>query len=465
MNRKIRLFLAFTALIILSLACDMLTSGQLPTSVSDLVSTGAPSDAGGGVPPGPDNNEGGATVNPSDVQEIKIVSQPVFTQHDYVVLVTFMLENPNRDIGIQNMDYKITLSDANGVILATNQGSVNFLLPGERTATYDVLNVTEGQKVDKVEVQLQEGQPRFSKVRAPIFSFEHVKDFYNPEINTDRITGVLKSSLDRDLYNSYTEVVGLAFDDADNFIGGSAIDLTYVPAKSRIGVEIRNSNISGPPSRVELYATVVNFTEFQDKPADNNTLAVTAQGFSIDPLSHFPTGGFVVENKDPHRAIERFKYNVTAYDTEGNVLTANESEVGALMFPGEKTGAAVGMLDLPPGTQASKIEIQAGTEDFYTGDLTAVPLSTENVNYLADPYNPKITGTIRSSLGSTINIVSVTALAYDAAGNIIAAGFDSVSDIPASGSTAFEVSISPNPEGKLAKTEVYLQVSPFSLEP
>ena len=66
---------------------------------------------------------------------------------------------------------------------------------------------------------------------------------------------------------------------------------------------------------------------------------------------------------------------------------------------------------------------------------------TENVNFIYDPFFPKVTGLVKNMLEKDVEDLKVNAVLYDAQNNIIGGGYSYLDYIPAGGLSAVDVSV------------------------
>jgi hypothetical protein len=94
-------------------------------------------------------------------------------------------------------------------------------------------------------------------------------------------------------------------------------------------------------------------------------------------------------------------------------------------MPGEQFGVSgIGPLIVPENTTVEKVEIlQSHAGEPVQFDFSGSPFVVEKEKYYPDEYSPLATGVIHSPLEGDISNVSVSALAYDAAGKIVGAGY------------------------------------------
>ena len=185
-------------------------------------------------------------------------------------------------------------------------------------------------------------------------------------------------------------------------------------------------------------------------------LAIVTHGFGQDERS--VGWAFIVENPNADLAIVNSRYQVAAYDASGTVLETDSGYI-PIVLPGERLGIA-SELFLNEGQVVERIDVQVKTGRFEPLEVTSL-FATENVTYLPDRYFPKVTGIVVSSATRDLENLRVSAIAYDAAGNIIGGGFTYVDFVPALGRAAVEVSVTVS--AAPARVELYPTISRLTL--
>ncbi len=421
----------------------------------------------------PDLGQFGApTEQPTQsVQPIQLVGQPSFIQYGDVVEYTFMIKNPNSGFAVLEQRYGVTISDASGNVLsALPMNIIDAVLPGEQIAVLQYDNVGDNQTAARVDVTIlpNAGILRPVTVALPLFSAKEDQLIHFTQNDSYAITGMLQSNLEQnmvDRMNSEVRLTGLAFDESGKFIGGSDVDLLYVPAKSQVPFAMQLTKLVGNPARIDLYPQLVDFPILQSTDTTENLVSLVAQNITVDKATGIFQGGFVIQNTDKQRAITNLVYQVTAYDANG-VLSTLVQPVDCLLFPGETTGIAITGGGVP-GVKPSKIEVQVGSGTIYTGALTTDPLQIANVTFVPGK-SPKITGVVKNQSGGDFSgSFQVDALAFDAQGNILAGGaISNGSGVSANGSVPFEVdNLAPTFTGTVAKVEAYVEFDASYLQP
>jgi len=461
--------LALVVLLLATLACGSSTTQELSEAAkqpTDAVSTSktAPEETKSvgntQIPATSEATEPTATpslVEPAPIpttepEAIQIAEQG-FGQDGREIGYAFILENPNDGLAVEDSQYQIAAYDSAGIVVETNSGYVEVILPGERLGVGGTLYVDEGVTVDKLEVQLREGR---TVVSEPIPSFEVKAVSYTASEYFSYATGVVTNPFDRTITN--LRVCGVARGSDGKIVGGGLTYLNFIPASAETGVKV-NITSAGDVITIEVFPTLSglsSITEGAELPTNSKELALVKYGFGQDEGQ---VGvGLIVENPNEGFSVENSQYRVTAYDAEGTVAAVEEGYVEVLL-PQQTLGIG-GNLYLDQGMNIEHIEVQVLSGDYQ--ETTATPFFTaENVAYIEGDYSSKVTGQIVSPYAKDVTNVRVGAIAYDSAGEIIGGGFTFLDFIPANGKAAIEVSV--HTAEKPATVELYAAVSGLSV--
>ncbi len=152
---------------------------------------------------------------------------------------------------------------------------------------------------------------------------------------------------------------------------------------------------------------------------------------------------FIVQNSDTTQGIELSEYSVLLKNAAGVVIDSDEGFI-SLLFPGETVGVS-GTIFLDEGLEASTIEVEVNA-----GSAVDVPesggFSISQAIYFHDESFPTVTGLVENTFDVAFNDLRISAVPYDADGNIIGGGFTFMDIAPASGSAGVDVSITTSQE-------------------
>jgi hypothetical protein len=302
--------------------------------------------------------------------------------------------------------------------------------------------LNEGQVADKIEISLESGEAAETDFNTPLSTDLVV---YNADEYWSTASGIVSNPFDQEII--YVEVWGVAYDAADNIIGGGANSISFIAGGSSTGV-VLNITSNGEVARVEFSAALANSTYYDDS-ADRigfENVSLVNQGFGQKNTE--VAYGALIQNASADSAAESISVHVTFYTDNGDVATVADNYISVIL-PGEIQAVAA-YTSLAEGITIGNIDIQ-----YRVGQMVPVSelpfLTSENVNYLDDEYSPKVTGQIVNPYDIKLENVQVAVIAYDADGAIIGGGTGYIEFISA---------------GKKAAVEVYITASgiPDSLE-
>jgi 3D (Asp-Asp-Asp) domain-containing protein len=201
----------------------------------------------------------------------------------------------------------------------------------------------------------------------------------------------------------------------------------------------------GGPTRT---APVVDSPTATILPTPSNLLKISASGFS--QKGNTVEYAFLIKNLSPSMAAENVGYIVTASDQNGVVLGTEEGSIGVLL-PDQELGFSSN-IRIAGDQTAAKIEVlQTGVEFSNTETVPAITLepatlySNETGSFatslITNPYDHKLTN------------LKIYAVAYNAAGDIIGGGADTISIILAKTSSGVQVKLIET--GDVARVDLY----------
>ncbi len=363
----------------------------------------------------------------------------------------FTVENPNDSLAVESTEYQVAFSDANGTIILTYSGYIELMLPSEKTGVAGTSLLPENTRVDKIDVTLNQGQ--VSQTGSNV-AFSTDKVTLLPNDYLPRVTGVVTNPYNRDLQD--LRLSAIAYDSNGAIIGAGYSFLHFIPAKGTAAGSV-SVIASAQPDHVELFAAVTSLTTLaaSTSSADNGEpLVLSKQGFGLLTEMSEAGWGFIIENPNADQSYEDSLYQVAFYDSDGFVVGTDSGYIN-LILAGEKLGVG-GTVLLPDGRTASRVVVQVLKGDSISATAKQL-FSTDNVNFVADKYFPKITGTVKNLTDQKMENIRVTGIAYDEAGNIVGGGMTYLDFVPAGSSIAVAVNIVSS--GNPARVELYPTVS------
>ncbi len=455
-------------LLVVSLACGSSTTKELSEATQPTATTGAevvehtPTPAGESVTPTTPRPT--ATRRPTATPKPTAIPASPTPQPEAIQIVTygfgqdgreagfaFIVENPNPGLAFEDSRYQIAAYNADGVVVETESGYLELLLPGQKLGIGGTIFLDEGITVDKIEVQLSEGNAVATEP-IPTFAVDAVS--YTADEYFPTVTGVISSPYKRDIND--LRVSAVVYNAAGEIIGGGFTFLNFILADGSTGVKVSVTS-AGDIAEVELYPVISGLsllTSDTKLPSEATDLVLVKYGFGQD--GNQAGFGMLIENPNEGFSVESTQYHLTAYAENGNVLAVEEGYVNVLL-PKQTLGVG-GQFYLKDGVTVARLDVQIKSGNFEAAD--AIPFFTaETVTYQTSDYLPKVTGQIISPYNKDITDVRVSAIVYNEAGDIIGGGFTYVDFVPANGKAAASVSVTAG--GKPATAELY--TSPSSL--
>lgn len=391
-----------------------------------------------------------ATPKPS-ATELILTGKQGFVQETISGVFLFEVENPNDGYAIESSKYQITIYDENGTVLKTDSGYITLVLPMEKMFVAVDFYLEEGQNADRIDVQLDSGQPEELNLTEPPFSVDTIE--FLPDDYFPRITGVVNNKLSRNI--SDLRVTAVAFDEEGTVIGGGYTYLNFLAPNGKSAVDI-NVEVDQTPASVEIYATLSGLSIFTEEGSSEGGLVLVDYGFTQDGTS--AGVAFILQNTNMNSAIDASQYRVEAFDETGKVLDTDEGYIN-LVYPGE-TQAGFSDLFLPDGTKVAKVEVQISQGDPTSSTFTQNPLSAGQISYLPGDYFDYTTATISNSASQTIEDIKVVAVGFDDANKVIGGGFTFLDFVPAGGTTGVKISF--DSDQTPAKLEIYQSMTSLS---
>src|SRR5690606_36878826 len=134
-----------------------------------------------------------ATSAPA-VDGLRLVARG-FGQDGKAVGYGFMVANSVEELAVEGAEYRVTASDAGGVVVKTDSRVPTFVEAGQTLGVAGVMYVEDGVIVDSLDVQLSGGNVVAAE-RPSTFGVGNVV-FHKDEL-LDKVTGVIENPCDRD---------------------------------------------------------------------------------------------------------------------------------------------------------------------------------------------------------------------------------------------------------------------------
>lgn len=385
-------------------------------------------------------------------EDIAVVSYG-FGQDNRSVGYSFIVENPNSGLSFERSQYQLAALDESGAIVDTDSGFISLLLPDQTLGVSGSFFVDEGVTVASINVQLNAGD---SETAEPIATFTVENPTYFAGSFSSSVTGVIGNPYERDLSN--VRVSAVAYNAADEIVGGGFTFLNFVLANSTTGVDV-SVTTAGEVARVELYPTISGLTFLgteSELPEDATIVNIINHGYGQEDRS--AGFGLVLENSNNAYSIENSEYHVTLFAEDGTVIGVEEGFIN-LLLPSQVLGVG-GDIFLDEGQIASHIEVQYQVGDYVAVTEELLPFTSENAVFSQGSFSSQVTGFIVNPYSQNITTLRVSAIAYNESGEIIGGGFTFLDFAIANGQSPVEVSVTTS--GVPATVEIYATLSSLS---
>jgi len=450
MKRKTKLPLIFLILpLLVSLACSFSFGG----SDSDSADTSpvATSDTAGTIRTIP-TTEGDVTStsmpafssSSDDGDEMLTMKEPIYIQDGRNLITVFLFENVDT-AGIEDIEYTITVTDASGVTIKTDNGFIDFLAAGEQTGVASWLFLEEGQDASAVDIDWTYYTDASGSSNHP-FTFENPRYYFDPY--WDRFTAVMVNNDANAQTNIRVDMI--AYDSSGLVVGGGFTNVNFIPGNDQVGISI-NGFVSNDPVRYEFFPRKTFLSSAINNSQLTENLSVLQSGFFYNETTL--VGGFLIKN-NANEVMKNAEYNITIYEQDGSVSQVASGYLN-LLWPGQTIGVSPGVIELSEGTSPSEfnVYVKAGTLEAH--ELNNNPLTVANVNYIADNNFPKVNLTINNAHNQIIDNPYLTILLYNAADEIIGGVYTYPDPIPANGSLSYEVFVTNVTSESPARIEAY----------
>lgn len=374
-----------------------------------------------------------------DTWFIQDPSMPTYLTFGYI------LQNPNQDIALTNIELQAVAYDSTGGILATGNAYVYVILPGEELGLTGTggMTIPENTTVAKVELKvIDKGQATIFQFMGSPFSFDTIT-YYSDE-NYPAATAFLTNS--QDVGFSGVMINAIAYDKDGRIVGASSnYNDYYIPAKGSIPVTV-DMKVNGTVDSIKMYATFTASMHVFEDPETGLPVMVD-YGVSKD---EYGTVRYtvLVENPDKDQIYQYMPCRLAFFDDAGKILGVTSTQLDTI-FPGERMGISSSMMFsyLPDGYDIHRLEFYPtrpaniyDVNGLIAAGLTANPLSADQVKIFPGDYETKITAMIHNSSDRNVQ-AKVMAVLYDDKGAIIGGGENYPPVIQGKGEAAVEISI------------------------
>lgn len=434
-----RVWLPFLAAVMLLSACS---APAAPTAAAPNQPSAAAATQpveGGAAPPaaGPTAaSEPTAAAPLPDPVPLEVVAQGISPSGYY----GFLVRNPNPAHAIQNSTFTATAYDASGNAIGTDQiANLELVLPGQTLGVGDSIWVEDVEPAS-VSIALTSGEPVVVTEALPPYSITNSSictamgyTGVRAEINSPFATDVLLPRVSVLYYDAAGKIIGSASGYRSGFAAGGTN-----------GVVVWGGNPVGM-DHYEVYPGYRGIPSTTSPiPADAQPLKVTASGYAVD--GDRLTYGVIVENPNASYVVDEAVLAVSVYAADGKFLSGAPWMLVSLQ-PGQKIGISEQFV-LCDGDTANHIEVAVGSGTFTAGQPITY-FTSENVAL----HDGAVSGELVNQSGMDFKVIYAMAIVYDADGNIIGAGNQTLEAVAAGARTSVQVPVAVN--GTPARAELF----------
>ena len=167
----------------------------------------------------------------------------------------FLAQNPRSDAALENSAYTVTGFDAGGTPVATEQGTIDVVLPGATLGVAGSLFPSDGATIASLDVTFGAGVAETLSTAPPSFTTADVT-FFSDEAYPF-VTGVIGNPLPAALQD--LAVYAVLRDSTGAIVGGGSATLDFAPASAQTGISIYVAGAAAPAT-IKLYPAITRRT-------------------------------------------------------------------------------------------------------------------------------------------------------------------------------------------------------------
>ncbi|PKO08332.1 MAG: hypothetical protein CVU40_16250 [Chloroflexi bacterium HGW-Chloroflexi-2] len=446
--------------LLVSLACnfspggsdsdDESNSSTLPTSETSGTVRTIPTSEPGAEPTSLPAIASSSSSSDSMSDSVLVMKEPIYIQDERNLITVFLFENLDSD-GVEDIEYTITVTDAAGTTLKTENGYIDFIAAGGKTGVASQMFLDEGMLADNVNIEWTYYMDAVGSEVNP-FSFSNSRYYFDPY--WDRFTTVMTNN-SATTY-TYVRVDMLAYDAAGLVVGGGYTTLNFLPGNSSVGLSI-NGFVSDDPVTYEFFPKL-NILSNETNDANLFTdLSILKTGFYYDETNL--GGGFLVQNTT-NEVMRGAEYHLTIFEDDGSVAQI-ASGIISLIWPGQTIGVSPGAVTLSEGAAPVDFKVNVMAGDPANQEFSSNPLSIQSSTFIDDNLYPFVSVTIANDHNQEINNPYVTVILYDAADEIIGGGYTYPDPVPANGTLTYDVYVTNATSGLPDRIEAFVSLTSY----
>ena len=462
-RRSIRVLLVIVALVLATLACSMQKS-EAPAEVpQEATVPNQPPEAAFTPTTGPSQPQETAPTLPPTITPAPIVT-PVpaalplelidfgFGQSEDYMGFGFLVKNPNTDFTITDSEYTLLAYDANNVVVDSYPGWIDYLGPGQTLGIGNDYYIEGGIIIDHIEVKLEDGTPEKAD---SLPQCEIRGTYYTHGEYLSRVLGEAFNPT-MEIFDPQT-IYALLYDDAGKIVGGGYTYLDFVPAMESTGFYVLVHG-SSTATRAEVYPAIYSLSGWGDKenmPQDAKGLEMVKLGSASDEYA--TSYAFTVNNPNAAYDLKSSRFIVTAYGADGLVVDVTSGYLDYVLA-GQKTGIAGSFYTYDsPAIDTVKVQIANGD---YEQAANPPWFTTSGIEYKETSYSSEVDAVVTNHFAKDAENLTVYAVLYNANGDIIGGGYNTLTLVPANGDAMIDIPVTASEYPTSA--EVFASIWDFS---
>ena len=163
---------------------------------------------------------------------------------------------------------------------------------------------------------------------------------------------------------------------------------------------------------------------------------------------------FIIQNTNTELAVENMEFRVTLFD-DADAIVESEERTAPLIFPDERTGFA-GLIFVDEGVSIASMEVQIAPGGTTTVEV-ADGFPVDTVTFYPDENFPSATGLVNNLTDSLVTDLRISAVTFDADGQINGGGFTFLAAAGPASQTGVSVSVTSGSD--VADVELFAGVS------
>lgn len=354
-------------------------------------------------------------AEPQNITATLTVESYGFGQEETVLGYGFRVKNPDSNQSLANSNFDVVFYDSNDAVIITDAGYIDLVPPGGEFGVGGSLWLDSGVEISRMEVQIQEGALESNGSVDPL-TLENTPLYQHDEFGGSRVTALIHNPNNANLFDF--KVYAILYDSEGKIIGGGLTFSNFIQQQSSSGVDVMVTE-KGVVDHCEVYPAISALSEQGDGSLKaNQTLSLEKYGYGqVDDQVGY---GFLLKNSE-FEQITQAAYHITFFGENDSVLAVEEGSIDYVL-PDIITGQG-NSITLSGSMAVTRMEAQVLALGYMTESNPPVAeFATKNVEYRPDSYTIQVWGNVTNPLDKGIRDLYISAITYDADGNINGGG-------------------------------------------